>query len=143
MGYPNGVKGYKLLYPSTDRFTIENNVQFEETCLHASSEPRVDTVIPLPTPDITDDESTQSSHGLYMSFESDSEDDEHANVEPPHMPMWAYTSLQKKRDLVGNTIDQRRMRSKFEDPPHPLTTTDLVIPIHIYMVVSSNLQNYV
>jgi hypothetical protein len=71
MGYPDGVKGYRLLDPSTDRLIIEHNVQFEETPLHAPLEPHADTFVPLPAPDISDDESTHSDHGSYMSSEYD------------------------------------------------------------------------
>jgi hypothetical protein len=58
VGYPNGVKGYMLFDPSTDRLIIEHNVQFEETPLHALLEPHVDTYVPLPALDMSDDEST-------------------------------------------------------------------------------------
>ena len=63
MGYLDGVKGYKLLYPSTDRLIIESNVQFEEIPLHAPLEPHEETLIPLPILDISDDESTHLDHG--------------------------------------------------------------------------------
>jgi hypothetical protein len=81
--YPDGVKGYMLFDPSTNIPIIERSVQFEETPLHALSEPHANTYVPLPAPDISDDESTHSDHGLDQSSEFDSEDDEHADVEPP------------------------------------------------------------
>jgi hypothetical protein len=43
---------------------------------------------------------------------------------------------------MGYLADQRRTRSKFEDPPHALTTTKPVMSIHCYMVLASNLQTY-
>jgi hypothetical protein len=58
------------------------------------------------------------------------------------MPKWAQTTLQEVGDLVGDPTDQRRMRSQFEDPPHALTTTEPVIPMHFYMVLASYPQTY-
>jgi hypothetical protein len=63
MGYLDGMKGYRLLDPSTNMIIIEHNVFFEENPFHAPSKPHADTSIPLPTPDISDDESTHSDHG--------------------------------------------------------------------------------
>ena len=34
-GYPDGVKGYHLIDPSSDRLIIERSVQFEESDSHA------------------------------------------------------------------------------------------------------------
>ena len=81
MGYTNGVKGYRLIDPSINKLFIEQSFQFEESPVHASLEPHVETYVPLPPPCISDDESSHSENGLELSFESDSEDDEHANDE--------------------------------------------------------------
>jgi hypothetical protein len=146
VGYPDGVKGYRLLDPSTDRLIIECSVQFEETPLHAPLEPHAETFVPLPAPDISDDESTHSDHGSDLSSESDSEDDEqmmsmqmlsHHRCPSGHRPPYRQAG-----DLVGDPTDQRRMRSQFEDPPHALTTTEPVMPMHCYMVLASDLQTY-
>jgi hypothetical protein len=83
VGYLDGVKGYRLLDPSTERLIIGRSVQFEETPLHTSLEPHVDTFVPLPALDFSDDESTHSDHGSDLSSKSDLEDDEHADVEQP------------------------------------------------------------
>jgi hypothetical protein len=93
MGHRDGVKGYRLLDTSTDRLIIECSVQFEETPLHAPSEPHVDTFVPLHAPNINDDESTHSNHGSYMISEYNLKDDENAYVEPPQIPKWAHTTL--------------------------------------------------
>jgi hypothetical protein len=58
------------------------------------------------------------------------------------MPKWAQSTLQATGDLVGDPMDLRRMRSQFEEPPHALTTTKLVIPMHFYMVLASDPQTY-
>jgi hypothetical protein len=79
VGYLDSVKGYRLLDPSTARLIIEHSIQFEETTLHAPLEPHAETFVPLPAPDISDDESTHSAHGSNLSSESDSEDDEHVD----------------------------------------------------------------
>jgi hypothetical protein len=79
MGYLDNVKGYRLINPSTNRIIIERSVQFEETPLHAPSEPHVDTFVPLLAPDISYDESTHLDHDSYLSSEYDLEDDEHVD----------------------------------------------------------------
>jgi hypothetical protein len=63
VGYPDGVKVYRLLDPSMFRLIIEHNVQFEEIPLYAPLEPHAETSVLLPTPDINNDESTHSNHG--------------------------------------------------------------------------------
>jgi hypothetical protein len=113
MGYPDGVKGYRLLDPSTDRLIIEHNVQFEETPLHAPLEPHAETFVPLPAPDISDDESTHSDHGSYLSFEIDSKMMSMSMMSMQMMshhrcPSGHRTTLQEARDLVGDPTDQRR-----------------------------------
>jgi len=77
IGYLYSVKGYMLLYPSTDRLIIERCIQFEETPLHAPSKPHEGTFVQIPTPDISDYDPTHSYHVLYMSLEFDLEDNEH------------------------------------------------------------------
>jgi hypothetical protein len=96
--YPYDVKGYRLLHPSSNRLIIEHNFQPEETPLHAPLEPHVDTFVQLPTPYISDDESTHLDHGLDLSSKCDLEDgeycnDENVDVKPPQIPKWAQTTL--------------------------------------------------
>jgi hypothetical protein len=84
--------------------------------LHAPLELHAETFVPLPTKNISDDESTHSDNDSYMSSESDSEDDEHVDdehvdVEPPQIPKWAQTTLHATKDLVGDPTYQRRKRS--------------------------------
>ena len=62
MGYPDHVKGYMLIDPSTDKVFIERSVQFEEIPLHAPLESHLETFVPLPAPNIRDDNSTHSGH---------------------------------------------------------------------------------
>jgi hypothetical protein len=48
VGYPDGVKGYRLIYLSSDRLIIEHSVQFEEGVSHVPQQPHVDTFILSP-----------------------------------------------------------------------------------------------
>jgi hypothetical protein len=45
VGYPNGVKGYRLIDISLDRLIIERSFQFEEIFSHAPQQPHADTFI--------------------------------------------------------------------------------------------------
>ena len=42
---------------------------------------------------------------------------------------------------MGDPVDPRT-QSQFEDPSHALIATEIVIPMHYYMVLSSDLQAY-
>jgi hypothetical protein len=53
VGYPDGVKGYRLIDLSSDRLIIERSVQFEESVSHAPQQPHADTFI---LPPVRDDE---------------------------------------------------------------------------------------
>jgi hypothetical protein len=104
--------------------------------------------IPLLAPNISDDEYTHLDNGSYMSFEYDLEyyehvNDDHEDVEPPHIPKWVHTALQVARDLMEDLVYQRRTWSQFEDPPHALTATEILIPMNCYMVLDSYQYTYV
>jgi hypothetical protein len=43
VGYPDGVKGYRLIDLSSDRLIIEHSVQFEESVSHVPQQPHADT----------------------------------------------------------------------------------------------------
>jgi hypothetical protein len=58
------------------------------------------------------------------------------------MPKWVHSTLQGAGDLVGDPLNQRRMRSQFEEPPHSLVATKPVMHMHFYMVQASNPQPY-
>ena len=73
MGYSDDVKGYRLIDPSIDKLFIERIVHFEEIPFHASLESHVETFVPLPAPNILDDESTHSYHDSDLSFKPDEE----------------------------------------------------------------------
>ena len=57
VGYPDGVKGYRLLIPSTDKLIIERSVKFEESLSHAPQVPHAGTFY---LPHVRDDDSVHS-----------------------------------------------------------------------------------
>jgi hypothetical protein len=76
VGYPDGVKGYRLIDTSTDRLIIERSVQFEESILHAPQEPHADTFVLPPVIDdehAHDDSSSNESYDSKDSVDSDAE----------------------------------------------------------------------
>jgi hypothetical protein len=60
VGYPDDVKGYKLIDPFACRLIIERNVQFEESPLHAPPVKHADTLVLPSVIDIRDDDSIYS-----------------------------------------------------------------------------------
>jgi hypothetical protein len=71
VGYPDDVKGYMLIDPSTDRLIIERIVQFKESPLHAPLVQHAETcVIPL-VPDIRDYDSIHSNATYSDSYSKD------------------------------------------------------------------------
>jgi hypothetical protein len=58
VGYPDDVKGYILIDPSTYRLIIERIVQFEEIPFHAPPVQHAETLVLPSIPDIRDDDST-------------------------------------------------------------------------------------
>jgi hypothetical protein len=74
VGYPDDVKGYKLIDLSSDRIIIERSFQFEESVLHVPQQPHADTFI---LPPVRDDEhahadsSSDESYDLEDSYDLD------------------------------------------------------------------------
>ena len=143
------MKGYRSIDPSTDKLFIERSVQFEKIPFHVPLESHAGTFVPLPTPHIHDDESTHSDHDSYLSSVSDGEH-EHEYVDPPLFSpertrslreIYAQTTPQDAGDLMGDLVDQR-MQPQFEEPSHALIATEPMIPMHYYMVISSDPQAY-
>jgi hypothetical protein len=138
VGYPDDVKGYKLIDPSTDRLIIERSVQFEEIPLHATSVQHVEILVLSSVPDIRDDVSTHS----YATYSyTDSKDYVHAdelvghpNYEPTselqQIPKWAQSTLQAAGNLAGDPLDSRMTRSQHVDPSHVLSTSEPTMPMH-------------
>jgi hypothetical protein len=97
VGYPDGVKGYQLIYLSSDRLIIERCVQFEESVSHVPQQSYVDT---FTLPPVRDDEHAHADSSSYESSDSEDSDSEsiqsdaeleHPDVvaEPEQRPKWA------------------------------------------------------
>jgi hypothetical protein len=87
VGYPNGVKGYRLIYLSLDRLIIERNVQFEESVSHVPQWPHADTFILTPVQDDEDSHAESSSNEISDSEDLDDSDSEsiQSYVESEHL----------------------------------------------------------
>jgi hypothetical protein len=75
VGYPDGVKGYRLIYISSYRLIIECSVQFKEIFSHVPQQPHENTFI---FPLVRDDEhahvdSSNESFDLEDSYDSNLE----------------------------------------------------------------------
>jgi hypothetical protein len=146
VGYPDSVKGYRLIDISSNRLIIECSVQFKESVSHVPQQPHANTFV---LPPVRDDENAHAESYSYESCESEDSYDPDiesihvdADVESESRPKWAMTTLQDARDLVGDLADTRRNRSDFEEPPLTLTSTELMPPRNIFLVQDSNPQSY-
>jgi hypothetical protein len=71
-GYPDGVKGYRLIYLSLDMIIIERSVQFEESLSLVPQQPHADTfILPL----VRDDENPHANSSSDESSDSEESDD--------------------------------------------------------------------
>jgi hypothetical protein len=71
VGYPNGVKGYKLIDLSLDRLIIEQSVQFEEIVSQVPQQLHVDTFVLPPGRDDEHAHANSSSNDIFYSEDSD------------------------------------------------------------------------
>jgi hypothetical protein len=153
VGYPNDVKGYRIIDLSSDWLIIEHSFQFEESFSHVPQKPHAYTFF---FPPFRDDEHAHVDFSSYESSDSVDLDDsyldsgksdadsEHpyAVVEPEKRPKWAQTTLQDAGDLVGDPVNTRRTRYDFEEPPFSLTITKPCPSRHIFLVYSSDPRSY-
>jgi hypothetical protein len=58
------------------------------------------------------------------------------------MPKKPHTTLQEVGNLARNPLDSRRTRSQHEEPSHVFLASEPVMPMHCYMVQSTDPQNY-
>jgi hypothetical protein len=117
VGYPNSLKGYKLIDISSDRLIIERSVQFEESGSHVPQQLHANTFFIPPN---RDNEHAHVDYSLDGSSDlEDSDDPEsvqsdaesvHADVDakPDSRHKWAKTTLRDVGDLVGDPNDTRR-----------------------------------
>jgi hypothetical protein len=66
-GYPNNVKGYRLIDLSSNRFIIERSVQFEESVSHVPQQSYIDT---FTLPPVQDDEHAHADSSSDKSSDS-------------------------------------------------------------------------
>jgi hypothetical protein len=142
LGYPDDVKGYILIAPSTYYLIIEHIFQFEESPLHAPPvQYEKNLVIPL-VPDTKYDDSTHldatysyiDSEDFVHAYEQVVQPNEELVLELQHMPKWAQSTLQEIGNLAGDPLDLRRTRSHHVDPSHVLSNFEPTMPMHCYMV---------
>jgi hypothetical protein len=72
VGYPDGVKGYRLIDISSDQLIIERSVQFEESVSHVPQQSHADTFV---LPPVRDDEYAHADSSSNESFDSEDSDD--------------------------------------------------------------------
>jgi hypothetical protein len=72
VGYPDSVKGYRLIDLSLDRLIIERNVQFKESVSHVPQQPHVDIFV---LPPVRNDENAHVESSLDESYNSEDSDD--------------------------------------------------------------------
>jgi hypothetical protein len=119
------VKGYRLIYLSSDRLIIEHSAQFKESVLHVPQQTHEYTFVLPPVKDDEHAHTDSSSDESYDSWDIDDldtdsvqcyEESVHVDVyvEPETRPNWAKTTLQDEGDLVGDPTDTRRNLSDFE-----------------------------
>jgi hypothetical protein len=149
IGYPNSVKGYRLIDLSSNRLIIERSVQFKESVLHVPQQSHADT---FTLPPVRDDEHAHADSSSDESSDSEDSDDSNSEsvqsdgeskhldavAEPEQRPKWEQTTLQDARDLVGDPVNNKRTRSDFEEPPVALTATEPLPSKHIFLVQSSD-----
>jgi hypothetical protein len=67
---------------------------------------------------------------------------EYAYAELETRPKWAKTTLQDVGDLIGDIDDTRRNQFDFNEPPLALTNIELIPPMHLFLVQSSDPKFY-
>jgi hypothetical protein len=129
------------LYKFTKFFDDDSSflLTHKESTLHAPPMKHAYTLMLLSVSNITDD----SIHSDYI----------HGNrqvVQPnkkpalklQQMPKKAQFTLQAVGNLAGNPLDLRRTQSQHKDPSHVFSTSEPAMPMHCYMVLSIDPQNY-
>jgi hypothetical protein len=58
------------------------------------------------------------------------------------MPKWEQSTLQEEGNLAGDPLDSRRTRSQHVEPSHVLSASETMMPMHFYMVQSSDPHTY-
>ena len=56
--------------------------------------------------------------------------------------MKAHTTLHAASNLAGNPLDSRRTRSQHDETSHVFSSLEPAMPMHCYMVQSTDPKNY-
>jgi hypothetical protein len=111
----------------------------KEITLHAPPMQHAYTLVLPSISDIRDD-------SIHSDFVHGNKKVVHPDKKPAlklqQMPKKAHTTLQVAGNLAGNPLDSRRTRSQHEEPSHVFSTSKPTMPMHCYMVQSSDPQNY-
>jgi hypothetical protein len=111
----------------------------KDSTLHAPPVQHAYTLVRPSISDIRDD----SIHSYYVHGNKKVvHPDKKPTLKLQQMPKKAQFTLQETCILIENPLDSRRTQSQHEEPSHVVSTLELVIPIHYYMVQSSNSQLY-
>jgi hypothetical protein len=149
VGYPDGVKGYRLIDISSDLSSlsiVSNSRKVSRMYLNSRMQTpslfHLSEMMSMHMTNSSSDESSDSkdSDDSYSeSVQSDVESEHPDTVaEPEKRPKWAQTTLQDVGDLVGDPADTRRTRSDFKEPPVALTATEPFPSRHLFLVQSSD-----
>jgi hypothetical protein len=111
----------------------------KESTLHAPPVQHAYTLVLPSVSDIRDD-------SIHSDFVHGNKQVVHPDKKPTsklqQMPKKAQTTLQEVGNLAGNPLDSRRTRSQHEEPSHVFSASEPVMPMHCYMVQSTDPQNY-
>jgi hypothetical protein len=129
------------LYKFTKFFDNDSSIllTYKESNLHAPPVKHAYTLVLPSFSDIRDD-----------SIHSDSVHANKKEVKPykkttlklQQMPKKAQFTLQETGILAGNPLDSRRNRSQHDEPSHVFLASEPVMPMHCYMVQSTDPQTY-
>jgi hypothetical protein len=128
---------YKFTKFSDDDSSIL--ITHKESTFHAPPVQHAYTIV-LPSVSNIRDDSIHSDfvHGNKQIVQPD----KNPALKLQQMPKKAQTTLQAVGNLVGNPLDSRMTRSHHEEPYHVLSASEPAMPMHCYMVQSTDPQNY-
>lgn len=126
-----------MLDLSTETLLIERSVYFDESPMHASQESHSHTSLLPPLTDLIDNTCNHLDL-ISDTSESDPDEHEHACADLDAVLYWASSD-----DLVSPVKNQRtRNLANIYDAPHALSAIDPIMPMHAYMIQSSDPQTY-
>jgi hypothetical protein len=137
-----GEMDYKSRLYKFTKFFDDNSfilLTHKDSTLHAPLVQHAYTLVLPSVSDIRDD----SIHLDYVHGNTQVvQPDKNLALKLPQMPKKAQTILQATNNLVGNSLDSRMTRSQHDETSHVLLVSEPVMPMHCYMVQSTDLQNY-